>query len=239
MFLKLITLFLFASTMLNAETISGKIKAKNGSLENYTGYVVYIKKVPEKTATQTRNSKIFVMNQVDKEFSPAYLAIFKNDKVDFKNSDDVFHNVFSLDPDYKFDLGAFKKDQSFSDDLKTKTKKTDTTIEFKKAGVANIYCNMHHGMVAKILVFDHIFFANVNKDGSFEMTKPEIDKFDLVLVGPRIESDTEVITSLAKETKNIVISFNPIEDIEVDEHKNKHGLDYSSGSGDIDELDLY
>lgn len=92
-----------------------------------------------------------------KEFVPRVLAVTRGTKVRFPNQDPILHNVFSVSPDNAFDLGLYGEGPG-------------KEVRFDHAGVANVYCNVHHGMVAHVLVLDTPYFAYPAADGSFVLT---------------------------------------------------------------------
>src|SRR5262249_39611360 len=62
------------------------------------------------------------------------------------------HNVFSLSPTRKFDLGQYPRGE-------TKTK------QFPNVGVVEVYCNIHPEMAATILVLPNRRFARAAGEG--------------------------------------------------------------------------
>ncbi len=89
----------------------------------------------------------FVMATRQKEFVPRMLAVPRGSRVRFPNEDPILHNVFSVSPDNGFDLGLYRKGPG-----KERT--------FDKPGLVRVFCNVHHGMVAYLLVLDTPFYAS-------------------------------------------------------------------------------
>jgi plastocyanin len=94
------------------------------------------------------------LRQKGRQFQPQLIAVTAGQSVSFPNGDPIFHNVFSLSPARRFDLGQFKQGE-------TQVK------QFPKAGVVEVYCNIHPDMAATILVLPNRRFAEVAPDGSF------------------------------------------------------------------------
>lgn len=92
-----------------------------------------------------------------KQFSPRVLAVPRGSRVRFPNQDPILHNVFSVSPENQFDLGLYKKGPG-------KEKK------FDNAGLVRVYCNVHHEMVAYILVLDTPYHAAPDASGAFVLT---------------------------------------------------------------------
>ncbi|HYG64929.1 MAG TPA: hypothetical protein VEL74_20270 [Thermoanaerobaculia bacterium] len=93
----------------------------------------------------------------DKEFQPRVLAIPRGSRVRFPNQDPILHNVFSVSGVNRFDLGLYRRGAG-------KEKR------FDEAGIVRVFCNVHHDMVAYILVLDTPFSASPAADGTFVLT---------------------------------------------------------------------
>ena len=96
------------------------------------------------------------MDQRNETFVPHVLAIRTGTTVDFPNSDRIYHNVFSLSPTRKFDLGRYAVGRS-------------KAVRFDRPGVVRVFCDIHSHMNAWILVFAHPFFAVTDADGRFRI----------------------------------------------------------------------
>ena len=96
------------------------------------------------------------MDQRNETFVPHVLAIRTGTIVDFPNSDRIYHNVFSLSPTRRFDLGRYAVGHSKS-------------IRFDRPGVVRVFCDIHSHMSAFILVFSHRYFAVTQPDGTFQL----------------------------------------------------------------------
>ena len=96
------------------------------------------------------------VRQINKSFVPAVSAVIRGTEVRFPNDDMVFHNVFSLSKVKRFDLGLYKRG-------------TTRSVTLTRAGIIDVYCNIHPEMAAKILVLDNPYFAVTAVDGSFNI----------------------------------------------------------------------
>ncbi|MDP9121601.1 MAG: hypothetical protein M3O15_09590 [Acidobacteriota bacterium] len=102
-------------------------------------------------------AKPFELLTRQKEFSPRVLAIARGSRVRFPNADPILHNVFSVSPGNAFDLGIYREG-------------APAEKRFDNPGVVRVFCNVHHAMVAYILVLDTPFSASPAADGSFVLT---------------------------------------------------------------------
>lgn len=94
----------------------------------------------------------WLMDQVDKRFVPALLAIRVGDRVNFPNSDDIRHHVYSFSPAKTFELPLYHGIPA-------------APVTFERAGKVVLGCNIHDRMAAHVYVLDTPWFA-VTENGS-------------------------------------------------------------------------
>ncbi|HEV8578833.1 MAG TPA: hypothetical protein VGX68_07075 [Thermoanaerobaculia bacterium] len=92
-----------------------------------------------------------------KTFEPRLLVISRGSRVRFPNADPILHNVFSISSPNQFDLGLYKSGPG-------KEKR------FEEPGLVRVFCNVHHDMVAYILVLDTPFHASPGPNGEFALS---------------------------------------------------------------------
>lgn len=80
-----------------------------------------------------------VLDQENLTFEPSVLAVRQNGAVRIRNSDPVYHNVFSLSKVKRFDVGRRPKGEYLD-------------IKFDKSGVVDVFCDIHSSMRATIYV---------------------------------------------------------------------------------------
>ena len=97
-----------------------------------------------------------LLDQSGQRFVPRILAVVVGQKVEFRNSDNVFHNVFSYSPPKRFDLGRYPRGKS-------------KTLTFQKAGLVQVFCDIHSNMRADVVVVPNDRFAYVNREGAFRL----------------------------------------------------------------------
>jgi plastocyanin len=203
--------------------ISGKVtlvdgKAPRPSAQNV---VVWIEATPEeKGAARKASGLLPTMTSVRKTFVPRVVAVETGSAVSFPNQDWIYHNVFSVSGDNRFDLGLYRRGKS-----KEKT--------FDVPGLVRVYCNIHPQMVGYVRVVDSGFFAVTGPDGSFV--------FENVPAGERKvrawceeggETSVAVLVRPGSVTQSElsldVTGFKP------ETHKNKYGKDYPPPPSDED-----
>jgi plastocyanin len=94
--------------------------------------------------------------QKDQSFQPRVVVIPVGGTVDFPNMDPIYHNVFSVSPVKRFDLGKYPRGESRS-------------VRFPRAGLVNVYCDIHSDMAAFILVVPNRAFTRARADGTWQL----------------------------------------------------------------------
>jgi plastocyanin len=94
--------------------------------------------------------------QKDQAFAPRVVPVAVGTAVDFPNLDPIYHNVFSLSPVKRFDLGKYPQGHS-------------KTIVFNRTGLVNVYCEIHSGMEAFVLVLPHHGFTQPHANGEYQL----------------------------------------------------------------------
>ena len=125
----------------------GKAKGDN------KGVVIYLENVPGTPPTPKDHA---IIKQREKQFEPPLTVVVKGTTIDFPNEDKIFHNVFSVSRPARFDLGLYKSG-------------TAKSVEFKKAGVVDVYCNIHPEMIAKVKILENGFYTVSDAKGQFRI----------------------------------------------------------------------
>jgi plastocyanin len=141
---------LFLAGPCRAATVAGTIRI-GGKPAGAT--VVYLEGAIEAPPASSR----VVMDQRNLQFLPKVLPVVRGTTVEFTNSDDIQHNVFSpSDVAGKFDLGAYGPGAV-------------RTVTFSQPGEVLVLCNIHMEMEARILVLRDPYFGVAGDDGSFRI----------------------------------------------------------------------
>jgi plastocyanin len=117
------------------------------------GVVVYLEGVPGTAVAPKEHPQI---RQYEKQFDPQLTVVVKGTTVDFPNEDKIAHNVFSVSRPARFDLGLYKSG-------------TMKSVEMKRVGTVDVYCNIHPDMIAKVKVLENSYFTETKSDGSFKI----------------------------------------------------------------------
>jgi plastocyanin len=189
-FRTLVVLWMAATTVAVAGTITGKIKAKG--VKNSGDAVVYVDKIPSKVFPPPKEHAL--MDQKNLTFKPHVLPIVVGTTVDFLNSDDVLHNVFSPDQcTNKFNLGSWPKGQKKS-------------FTFKEPGCTpTMLCNVHPEMEAYVVVLETPYYAVTEKDGSYAIINVPAGKYTLKIWHEKLKGASQEIT--VPESGEVVVNF--------------------------------
>lgn len=104
----------------------------------------------ENTASSASDPAI--MDQVHFQFVPKILVINKGQWVDFPNSDDVRHHIYSFSAPNPFEIKMFSRSEA-------------PPMQFTKSGIVVLGCNIHDSMVGYIYVAETQFVAMSDASG--------------------------------------------------------------------------
>ncbi len=93
-----------------------------------------------------------VMDQIQKRFVPHVLTIVKGQTVEFPNSDNVRHHVYSFSKTKPFELKLYKG-------------KPHAPVQFDRPGIVVLGCNIHDSMVGYIVVSDTAAWGQTDTNG--------------------------------------------------------------------------
>jgi plastocyanin len=136
--------------------------------------VVSVEGLPQESLRpQLSNDKFkrAFMDQRDIKFIPRVLPVLVGTRVDFRNNDKTFHNVFSTSEAKKFDIGLQPPGKTRS-------------VAFDKPGVVRILCNVHPDMEGFIVVKGHPYFSAADKQGSYQINAVPVGKYRLDIWHP-------------------------------------------------------
>ena len=72
------------------------------------------------------------------------------------NQDGIYHNVFSLSPPQKFDIGRRPTGE-------------EVPVTFDEPGIVRVFCDIHATMSAFVVVLDTPWFTTADTDGAFRI----------------------------------------------------------------------
>lgn len=91
-------------------------------------------------ATHT-NAADYSVDQIGKEFVANVSVVPRGSRINFPNSDDILHHVYSFSPARAFDLPLYGSGQNINNYL-----------PFEEVGIVELGCNIHDWMLAHVYV---------------------------------------------------------------------------------------
>ena len=89
-------------------------------------------------------------------FMPQVLSVVVGSRVRFENSDRVYHNVFSVSPARRFDLGKLAPGAS-------------AEVRFDSAGVVQLFCELHPASAGFVVVCPNRIYARPTTSGEYTL----------------------------------------------------------------------
>ncbi|HEY2731680.1 MAG TPA: hypothetical protein VGK52_17170 [Polyangia bacterium] len=127
-----------------------------------------------------------VISQKGKAFVPHVLAVPVGTKVDFRNEDTIYHNVFSLTKPNDFDTGLYKQGGVYEQ-------------TFKKPGAVQLLCNIHSSMIGYVYVVDSPYYAQADGSGAFTIKGVPPGEYDVEVWHEGSSKTTRVRVSVGAE----------------------------------------
>lgn len=121
--------------------------------------------VPGRSA-KPNSDQLATMDQIDSEFEPHLLAVSKGQLVNFPNSDDIRHHVYSFSRPNQFEIKLYGGEPA-------------APLAFEHPGVVVLGCNIHDAMKGYIFVSDHQLTSVTNAEGSAELAIDESEALQI------------------------------------------------------------
>ena len=147
----------------DAGTITGKVTIPHA--RTLADVVVYVESIP---GTPAPPKDHVLMDQKNLAFVPQVLPVVAGTTVDFLNSDQVLHNVFTPDKcANKFNLGTWPKGEKRS-------------VKFDQLGCSPVLlCNVHPEMEGFIVVLQNPYAGVTDKTGLYSIPDVPEGKYTL------------------------------------------------------------
>ena len=152
----------------------------------------------------------------EKRFLPRVLVVPARSSVAFPNHDPIYHNVFSVSPGNRFDLGRYREGQTRS-------------ARFDTPGLVRVFCNVHEQMVAYVMVVETPFHAVADAQGRFRLEGLPEGRGTIVAWHERSASVRIPAELPAAEPLRIRLDAARARDVP---HLNKFGRPYGAGERD-------
>ncbi|MEO8433090.1 MAG: carboxypeptidase regulatory-like domain-containing protein [Acidobacteriota bacterium] len=201
-------------------TVSGRLAiVKGGANSDASNAVVWIEGL--RAAPSGAKPVRVEMKSQGKKFVPRVVAVGRASEVEFPNVDPIFHNVFSVSPSNRFDLGLYRSGGS-------KEKR------FGEPGLVRVYCNIHPQMVGFVMVVDSDFSAVTGADGAFRFEGVPAGSWT-VHAWHEEGGEAQAPVSVRNRSDSPVAMRLDATPYRPGAHKNKYGKDYPPQTGADDE----
>lgn len=202
-----------------AADISGQIKLSSGGRAlrpvEAVDAVVYFR--PRTPVAPSAPQTPFVLATERKSFTPRVLPIPVGGTVVFPNNDPILHNAFSTSSGNAFDVGLYGQGEQ------------SEPVRFVNPGLVRVYCNVHHSMVAHIVVLDTPFFAVPDEHGRFRLRGVPEGPGELLLWHERSTLWRKALEIQGDHSQEISLELNRRR---VPQHLNKFGKPYRRSRDD-------
>jgi plastocyanin len=176
----------------NANALPGAAAPAQGRVADA---VVWVEKLPaEIAAALPATPGRARLVQEDQTFKPRVLAVAVGSEVDFPNRDPIYHNVFSLSPVQRFDLGKYPRGQS-------------RTVTFRRTGIAHVFCDIHSNMEAFVVVVPNRAFTQPDAAGAYALPDLPAGDYVLVLWHPDLGESRTPVTIPADADARVALEF--------------------------------
>jgi plastocyanin len=154
--------------------------------------VVYFESAP-RAAFEAPSERRARLDQRSERFVPHVLAVTAGTTVDFPNSDQTYHNVFSLSKTRPFDLGRYAGGRSKS-------------VLFDRPGIVRVFCDIHSHMNAWILVFAHRYFSVTDDQDRYRIEAIPPGTYTVTVWNEASASESQPVT-VAPGVRTIELNF--------------------------------
>ena len=122
----------------------------------------------------------FSVDQVEKEFVATLTVITVGSRVNFPNSDDILHHVYSFSPAKVFELPLYGNSQN-----------VNLSELFDQAGVVEIGCNIHDWMLGYIYVAQTRLAVKTDANGQAVISGVPAGDYTVSVWHPRAPVDSQ------------------------------------------------
>lgn len=191
-YLLAIVLF-FSTNLIGAELLVTVLDKDKKPLSNIV--VEFISKdTPIDTSTLAKTA---TMNQIDQQFVPHILAVNKGTEVQFPDTDNVLHHVYSFSEAKTFEVAIYKED-------------IKRHITFDKAGIVELGCNIHDWMLGYLYVANSPIFAQTSSSGQAVFSDVPMGSYQVKVWHPRLDTrdiQSEHTIKIEPESQRVEIAL--------------------------------
>jgi len=199
-------------------SIRGQMSLTSGgrSLRNEEAVDAVVYYRPAGPVSAPAPSGTYVVATERKTFTPRVLPVPVGASVRFPNMDPILHNVFSTAKEANFDLGLYGRGDGES-------------YVFTQPGVIRVFCNVHHSMVANLLVMDTPYFVKPDAQGRFRLSNLPLGPGEIFVWHERAQLWRKAIDITGDQDMPVALELSKCK---VPPHLNKSGQAYRRARSD-------
>jgi len=163
-----------------AETLSGRVEILERGQPTADASQAVVTYTPAGGAGAPPSAAAVEMLTHNRRFQPRVVVVPVGGEVRFPNQDPIRHNVFSVSPSNRFDLGLVGPGPG-------------KAMRFTRPGLVRVFCNVHREMAAFVVVLETPFAVITGADGRFELRGLPAGRGTLRVWHPRAEAWTREI----------------------------------------------
>ncbi len=174
-----------------------KVVAEDGTGAPVADAVASLEPVGAPAAVRPPAEPVAII-QKNQEFVPFVTAVVVGTRIVFPNRDSVQHHVYSVSSAKRFEIPLYIGDST-------------EAIDFDRAGIVTLGCNIHDWMVAYVVVLPTPYFAKTGADGAAVISGLPPGRFHLEVWHPqatKLERDVEVAEG-AEATQVVRVMLKP------------------------------
>lgn len=160
------------------------------------------------------DGKSAVMDQVGLRFVPHLLVVQTGTHVQFPNSDDIAHHVYSFSKPNEFILPLYKGDPH-------------APVDFSHEGLVTLGCNIHDQMLGYILVVASDVFGKTGADGSVRLEIGDRQPNSVNIWSPRLNTRKENLSLPLPAGDSRNLTFKLESRLRPVHHEERHSLEWS------------
>ena len=173
---------------------------------------------PDAGADNKRTPRVAVMDQVNMQFVPDVLVIQAGSSVDFPNSDQIQHQVYSFSAPKKFQLSLY-------------VGRKYPPVQFDRPGLVTVGCNIHDSMLGYIYVTDSPYFGKSDAQGTLVLHDLPGGDYTLTAWHPQLKQGGSAgvqlhVTLAESDHREVQFHVNRPMRMSMQHHESKKWLDY-------------
>ena len=179
--------------------VPAAVVAKNGQARELrealsaTEAIVYVTEVPGSTRLPGRGKKRDVELRGDR-FEPRAIDITVESTVRFRNRDTIFHSILSVDSSGRSELGNMAPGDK-------------RQARFDRAGVVNLFCQLHPGAEGYVIVCPNWFHTRASSSGEYALPSLPRGRYVVHAWHPRLGATRRSVEVNGRDVLRLDLSF--------------------------------